>query len=126
MPLVVCKCAQIGNALAKAHLRGGAIALIEEGTPVVAIATSDALYEKMLGNIAEVRARGAETIIVARRGDDRARALANEIFEVPSTKPLLTPVLDTIPLQLLAYFVAKERGLSPDKPRNLAKSVTVE
>ena len=52
--------------------------------------------------------------------------LANELFEVPTTKPLLTPVLDTVPLQLLAYFVAKERGLSPDKPRNLAKSVTVE
>ena len=111
---------------AAGELKHGAIALIEEGTPVVAIATSDALYEKMMANIEEVRARGAETIIVARRGDDRARGLANELFEVPTTKPLLTPVLDSIPLQLLAYFVAKERGLSPDKPRNLAKSVTVE
>ncbi len=111
---------------AAGELKHGAIALIEEGTPVVAIATADALYDKMLANIAEVRARGADTIIVARRGDERARELANELFEVPTTKPLLTPVLDTIPLQLLAYFVAKERGLSPDKPRNLAKSVTVE
>ena len=111
---------------AAGELKHGAIALIEEGTPVVAIATGDALYEKMLANIAEVRARGADTIIVARRGDERARELANELFEVPATKPLLTPVLDTIPLQFLAYFVAKERGLSPDKPRNLAKSVTVE
>ena len=108
------------------ELKHGAIALIEEGTPVVAIVTGDALYEKMLANIAEVRARGADTIIVARQGDDRCRELANELFEVPATKPLLTPILDTIPLQLLAYFVAKERGLSPDKPRNLAKSVTVE
>jgi glucosamine--fructose-6-phosphate aminotransferase (isomerizing) len=111
---------------AAGELKHGAIALIEEGTPVVAVATSDALYEKMMANIAEVRARGAETIIVARQGDDRARGVANEMFEVPTTKPLLTPILDTIPLQLLAYFVAKERGLSPDKPRNLAKSVTVE
>ena len=111
---------------AAGELKHGAIALIEEGTPVVAIATGDALYEKMMANIAEVRARGADTIIVARRGDDRARDLANELFEVPATKPLLTPILDTIPLQFLAYFVAKERGLSPDKPRNLAKSVTVE
>ncbi|MBW3594963.1 MAG: glutamine--fructose-6-phosphate transaminase (isomerizing), partial [Actinobacteria bacterium] len=111
---------------AAGELKHGAIALIEQGTPVVAIATGDALYEKMLANVAEVRARGADTIIVARRGDDRARELANELFEVPPTKPLLTPVIDTIPLQLLAYFVAKERGLSPDQPRNLAKSVTVE
>jgi glutamine---fructose-6-phosphate transaminase (isomerizing) len=80
----------------------------------------------MLANIAEVRARGAETILIARRGDERARAVANELFEVPTTKPLLSPVLDSIPLQMFAYFVAKERGLSPDKPRNLAKSVTVE
>src|SRR5687767_7332424 len=86
------------------ELKHGAIALIEEGTPVVAVVTGDALYEKMLANIAEVRARGAETIIVARQGDQRCRELANELFEVPATKPLLTPILDTIPLQFLAYF----------------------
>ena len=111
---------------AAGELKHGAIALIEQGVPVVGIVTGQALYEKMLANIAEVRARGAETILVARRGDERARAVANELFEVPSTKPLLSPVLDSIPLQMFAYFVAKERGLSPDKPRNLAKSVTVE
>jgi glucosamine--fructose-6-phosphate aminotransferase (isomerizing) len=111
---------------AAGELKHGAIALIEEGVPVVAIVTGQALYEKMLANVSEVRARGAETILVARRGDERARAVANELFEVPATKPLLSPVLDSIPLQLFAYFVAKERGLSPDKPRNLAKSVTVE
>ena len=108
------------------ELKHGAIALLEPGVPVVAILTGERLYEKMLANVEEVRARGADTILVAPRGDERARALANELFEVPSTKPLLTPILDTIPLQFLAYFVAKERGLSPDKPRNLAKSVTVE
>jgi glucosamine--fructose-6-phosphate aminotransferase (isomerizing) len=111
---------------AAGELKHGAIALIEPGVPVVAILTGQAMYDKMLANVEEVRARGAETILVAPRGDERARALANELFEVPATKPLLTPILDTIPMQLLAYFVAKEKELSPDKPRNLAKSVTVE
>ncbi|CAN5539950.1 glutamine--fructose-6-phosphate transaminase (isomerizing) [soil metagenome] len=111
---------------AAGELKHGAIALIEDGVPVVAILTGTALHDKMLGNVQEVRARGAETILIAPRNDERARSLANEMFEMPTTKPLLTPILDTIPLQMLAYFVAKERGLSPDKPRNLAKSVTVE
>jgi glucosamine--fructose-6-phosphate aminotransferase (isomerizing) len=111
---------------AAGELKHGAIALIEEGVPVVAILTGHRMYDKMLANVEEVRARGAETILVAPRGDERARSLANELFEVPSTKPLLSPVLDTVPLQLLAYAMAKEKGLSPDKPRNLAKSVTVE
>jgi len=111
---------------AAGELKHGAIALIEKGVPVVAVLTGQTMYEKMLANVEEVRARGADTILIAPYGDERARSLANELFEVPATKPLLSPVLDTIPLQLLAYFVAKERGLSPDKPRNLAKSVTVE
>ena len=111
---------------AAGELKHGAIALIEEGVPVVAVLTGERLREKMLANVEEVRARGATTVLVAQRGDERARALADELFEVPPTKPLLTPVLDTVPLQLLAYFVAKYKGLSPDKPRNLAKSVTVE
>jgi glucosamine--fructose-6-phosphate aminotransferase (isomerizing) len=108
------------------ELKHGAIALLEPGVPVVAVMTGARLYDKMLANVEEVRARGAETILVAPRGDERARSLANELLEVPSTKPLLSPILDTIPLQLLAYFIAKEKGLPPDKPRNLAKSVTVE
>ena len=111
---------------AAGELKHGPIALLEEGLPVVAILTGQTLYDKMLANVEEVRARKAETILVAPRGDERARALADELFEVPRTKPLLTPILDTIPMQFLAYFVAKEKGLSPDKPRNLAKSVTVE
>ncbi|MDQ3877637.1 MAG: glutamine--fructose-6-phosphate transaminase (isomerizing), partial [Actinomycetota bacterium] len=111
---------------AAGELKHGAIALIEPGVPVVAVLTGQTLYDKMLANVEEVRARGADTILIAPQGDERARSLANELFEVPSTKPLLTPVLDTVALQLLAYFVAKEKGLSPDKPRNLAKSVTVE
>lgn len=111
---------------AAGELKHGAIALIEPGVPVVGVLTGHKLYDKMLANIQEVRARGAETILVAPQGDERAHGLADEMFEVPKTKPLLSPVLDTIPLQLLAYFVCKQRGLSPDKPRNLAKSVTVE
>jgi glutamine---fructose-6-phosphate transaminase (isomerizing) len=111
---------------AAGELKHGPIALVEQGLPVVAILTGQRLYDKMLANVEEVRARGADTILVAPRGDDRARALANELFEVPPTKPLLSPIVDSIPLQLLAYYIAKERGLSPDKPRNLAKSVTVE
>ena len=111
---------------AAGELKHGAIALIEKGVPVVGILTGWRMYDKMLANIEEVRARGADTILIAPQGDERARALANELFEVPTTKPLLSPVIDTVPLQLLAYYVAKERGLSPDKPRNLAKSVTVE
>lgn len=111
---------------AAGELKHGAIALVEPGVPVVAILTGWRMYDKMLANVEEVRARGADTILVAPRGDERARSLANELFEVPPTKPLLSPILDTVPLQLLAYYVAKERGLSPDKPRNLAKSVTVE
>ncbi len=111
---------------AAGELKHGAIALIEEGVPVVAVLTGQSSYEKMLANVQEVRARGAQTVLLAPRGDERARTLANELFELPVTKPLLTPILDTIPLQMFAYFVAKEKGLSPDKPRNLAKSVTVE
>ena len=111
---------------AAGELKHGAIALVEEGVPVVAILTGWRMYDKMLANVEEVRARGADTILIAPQGDERARALANELFEVPKTKPLLSPILDTVPLQLLAYYVAKEKGLSPDKPRNLAKSVTVE
>ncbi|HWL65362.1 MAG TPA: glutamine--fructose-6-phosphate transaminase (isomerizing) [Actinomycetota bacterium] len=111
---------------AAGELKHGAIALIEKNVPVVAILTGWRMYDKMLANVEEVRARGADTILVAPQGDERARSLANELFEVPPTRPLLTPIIDTIPLQLLAYYIAKEKGLSPDKPRNLAKSVTVE
>ena len=111
---------------AAGELKHGAIALIEEGVPVVGILTGQASYDKMLANVQEVRARGAQTILLAPRGDERTRSLANELFEIPPTKPLLTPILDSVPLQMFAYFVAKEKGLSPDKPRNLAKSVTVE
>ena len=93
---------------------------------MVAIATQCHIYPKMLSNIQEVRARGAEVIAVVTEGDTEAPALADHILEVPATPELLAPVVVTVPLQLFAYHVAKIRGCDVDQPRNLAKSVTVE
>ncbi len=108
------------------ELKHGPIALIEEGVPVVAVATECHVYPKMLSNIEEVRARGADVIAVITEGDTRTRAIATHILEVPATPELLAPVVVTVPLQLFAYHVAKLRGCDVDRPRNLAKSVTVE
>ena len=108
------------------ELKHGPIALVEEGVPVVAIATQCHIYPKMLSNIQEVRARGAEVIAVVTEGDTEAPALADHVLEVPATPELLAPVVVTVPLQLFAYHVAKLRGCDVDQPRNLAKSVTVE
>ncbi len=108
------------------ELKHGPIALIEEGVPVVAVATECHVYPKMLSNIQEVRARGAEVIAVATEGDRQIGALADHVLEVPATPELLSPVVVTVPLQLFAYHVAKLRGCDVDQPRNLAKSVTVE
>ena len=108
------------------ELKHGPIALVEEGVPVVAVATTCHVYPKMLSNIQEVRARGAEVIAVATEGDTAIREVAQHVLEVPETPELLSPVTVTVPLQLLAYHVARLRGTDVDKPRNLAKSVTVE
>jgi len=108
------------------ELKHGPIALVEEGVPVVAVATRCHVYPKMLSNIAEVRARGALVIAVVTEGDTEAAALADHVFEVPATTELLSPVVVTVPLQLLAYHLADLRGCDVDQPRNLAKSVTVE
>jgi glucosamine--fructose-6-phosphate aminotransferase (isomerizing) len=108
------------------ELKHGPIALVEPGVPVVAIATKCHVYPKMLSNIQEVRARGAEVIAVVTRGDVEAAHLADHVLEVPETPELLSPVVVTVPLQLLAYHIAKARGCDVDQPRNLAKSVTVE
>jgi glucosamine--fructose-6-phosphate aminotransferase (isomerizing) len=109
-----------------AELKHGPIALIEEGVPVVAVATQCHVYPKILSNIQEVRARGAEVIAVATEGDTQIGSLAQHVLEVPETPELLSPVVVTVPLQLLAYHIAKLRGCDVDQPRNLAKSVTVE
>ena len=108
------------------ELKHGPIALVEDGVPVVAVATSCHVYPKMLSNIQEVKARGAAVIAVATEGDTRIGDLADHVLEVPDTPELLSPVLVAVPLQLFAYHVARIRGCDVDQPRNLAKSVTVE
>jgi glucosamine--fructose-6-phosphate aminotransferase (isomerizing) len=108
------------------ELKHGAIALVEEGVPVVAVATECHVYPKMLSNIQEVRARGALVIAVASEGDEEIERSAEHALFVPRVPELFSPVVVTPPLQLLAYHVAKLRGCDVDQPRNLAKSVTVE
>ena len=108
------------------ELKHGPIALVEPGVPVVAIATECHVYPKVLSNIQEVRARGAEVIAVATEGDEEIGRLAQHVILVPRTPELLAPVVVTVPLQLLAYHIARIRGCDVDQPRNLAKSVTVE
>ncbi len=111
---------------AAGEMKHGPIALIDDKVPVVVVATNDPTYEKTLGNIEEVRARGGRVIAVVTAGDVHARRLADAVIEVPDCDPLLAPVITTVPLQLLAYHVADHRGTDVDQPRNLAKSVTVE
>jgi glucosamine--fructose-6-phosphate aminotransferase (isomerizing) len=109
-----------------AELKHGPIALIEEGTPVVVVHPSSHVYAKMLTNIQEVAARGAAIIAIATDGDREVAAHASHVLRVPATAQLLAPLVCLIPLQLLSYHVAVARGCPIDKPRNLAKSVTVE
>jgi glucosamine--fructose-6-phosphate aminotransferase (isomerizing) len=111
---------------AAGELKHGPIALVEQGTPVVAVANESHVYPKMLSNIQEVKARGARVIAVATEGDREIAALADHVLEVPRTPDLFAPVVVSVPLQLLAYRIAKLRGADVDQPRNLAKSVTVE
>jgi glucosamine--fructose-6-phosphate aminotransferase (isomerizing) len=108
------------------ELKHGPIALVEDGVPVVAVATRCHVYPKMLSNIQEVRARGARVVAVATEGDAEVGALVDHVLEVPATPELMSPVVVTVPMQLLAYHVATLRGCDVDQPRNLAKSVTVE
>jgi glucosamine--fructose-6-phosphate aminotransferase (isomerizing) len=111
---------------AAAEMKHGPIALIREGTPVIVICPRDHLQDKTLSAMEEVRARGARVIAIANPDDERVAEVADEVIEVPETHDLLTPFLTIIPLQLLAYHAAVRLGLDVDKPRNLAKSVTVE
>jgi glucosamine--fructose-6-phosphate aminotransferase (isomerizing) len=108
------------------ELKHGPIALIVPGTVVVGVATQGPLYEKMLANVAEVASRGATVILVAEDGDEGAAAVADHMLWVPPTEPLLSPVVDVVPLQMLAYRLARILGNDVDRPRNLAKTVTVE
>jgi glucosamine--fructose-6-phosphate aminotransferase (isomerizing) len=112
------------------EMKHGPIALIDERMPVVAIAPNDHVFEKMIGNVQEAKARGGSVIAVTTEGDPRMAAILDQqhdvVLPMPHTTPLLTPIVMTIPLQLLAYHIAVRRGCDVDQPRNLAKSVTVE
>ena len=109
-----------------AEMKHGPIALIDENMPVVFIAPHDEIYDKIVSNIEEVRARNGRVIAIADDEDTYIENVANHVLRVPRTLPILTPILASIPLQLLAYYIAVERGCNVDMPRNLAKSVTVE
>ncbi len=112
--------------LPAAEMKHGPIALIVDGMPVVFIATAGPQYNKIMGNIAEVRARGGKTIVVATQGDENIKQHSDHLITIPDAPEFLQPMLTVVPLQLLAYHAAVLRGHDVDKPRNLAKSVTVE
>jgi glutamine---fructose-6-phosphate transaminase (isomerizing) len=114
------------DAYAAGEMKHGPIALLDENTPVVCVATDSPVLDKMLSNIAEVRARGAHVIAVATEGSGRVAEYAEEVVEVPAIDWVLQALFAVIPLQLLAYEIARARGLNVDQPRNLAKTVTVE
>lgn len=109
-----------------AEMKHGPIALIDEEMPVVVIAPKKGIYEKVVSNIEEVKARKGKIIAVVTKGDTQVRSIADHIIEIPETDEIFSPLLATIPLQLLAYHIAVMRGCNVDQPRNLAKSVTVE
>ena len=109
-----------------AEMKHGPIALIDEAMPVVVIATKRNYYEKVLSNIQEVKARKGKIIAIVTEGDEKVKEIADHYIEIPDTEDSLTPILATIPLQLLSYYIAVMRGCNVDQPRNLAKSVTVE
>ena len=111
---------------AAGELKHGTIALIEENTPVIAVCCNEHLADKTVSNIVEVKARGARVLAVAFRGDRKIVSQANDVIFIPHIDTLFSPALAVVPLQLLAYHVAKENGCDIDKPKNLAKSVTVE
>jgi glucosamine--fructose-6-phosphate aminotransferase (isomerizing) len=114
------------DAYAAGEMKHGPIALLDGTTPVVVIATDGHVYEKVVSNIEEVRARGAHVIAVATEGNEHIGEVAEHVLYVPRTEPELQAVLAVLPLQQLAYAIATRRGLDVDKPRNLAKTVTVE
>ena len=113
-------------AIAAGELKHGTIALIEDGTLVVRIAAQDRLFEKMLSNIQEVKARGADILALAKESNTAVERQADDVIYIPECMDEITPLISIVPLQILAYYIAKQRGCDIDKPKNLAKSVTVE
>ena len=114
------------DAYAAGEMKHGPIALLDESTPVVCVCTDSPVLEKVLSNVAEVRARGADVIAVATQGSDEVADVADQVIQVPRTDWVLQPILAVLPLQLLAYYIARCKDLNVDQPRNLAKTVTVE
>lgn len=108
------------------EMKHGPIAMISQNFPVVVIAPSDSVYEKNIGHLREIKSRGAKVIAIATEGNEEIKNIADDVIYIPKTLEMLTPILSVIPLQLFAYYVAVARGTDVDKPRNLAKSVTVE
>src|SRR5258706_3361500 len=109
-----------------AEMKHGPIALIDEHTPTVFVVPRDSMYEKTMANLAMIRARKGPVIALATEGDEQIKSLADDVFYLPKTLDVVYPILAAVPLQLLAYHIAVARGCDVDKPRNLAKSVTVE
>ena len=114
------------DAYAAGEMKHGPIALLDESTPVVVVATDSPVVEKILSNLEEVKARGADVIAIATEGSTVAEGAADRTIYVPATDWILQPILAIVPLQLLAYYVARLNDLNVDQPRNLAKTVTVE
>jgi glutamine---fructose-6-phosphate transaminase (isomerizing) len=114
------------DAYAAGEMKHGPIALLDESTPVVCVATDSPVVEKVLSNMEEVRARGADVIAIATEESEDIAAAADQTLWVPRTDWILQPIVAIVPLQLLAYYIAREKGLNVDQPRNLAKTVTVE
>jgi glucosamine--fructose-6-phosphate aminotransferase (isomerizing) len=105
---------------------GSSIALIDKNMPTVVIAPTDSLFDKVLSNMQEVKARGGRIIAITDADDAQIGSMADYVIKIPKAHPILTPLLTVVPLQLLAYHIAVMRGCDVDTPRNLAKSVTVE
>ena len=114
------------EAFAAGELKHGTIALIEEGTPVISVATQEKLFEKMVSNMQEVKARGAFVASIAQEHNKSVEKVSDEVIYIPNCDAMLVPIVAVVPMQLLAYYVSTMKGLDVDKPRNLAKSVTVE
>ncbi|MEK6536412.1 MAG: SIS domain-containing protein, partial [Actinomycetota bacterium] len=114
------------EAYAAGEMKHGPIALLDKGSPVVVVANDGHVYEKVVSNIEEVRARRASVIAVATEGNERIKSLSDDVMYIPRTSEMLSPLLSVVPLQLLAYYIAQLKGCNVDQPRNLAKTVTVE
>ena len=107
-------------------MKHGPIALVDENLPVIFVATKDTYHEKIVSNIQEIKARKGKVIAVITEGDETIKGMADDIMPIPEADELIAPILSVIPLQLLSYYIGIAKGYDVDKPRNLAKSVTVE